>query len=71
MSMPAIGIFDRFRTQSFGNPVRFGVTKHACTLPRWGLHSSFSIRVLALDTLVNLIGLLAGSLAGGWSQVEP
>jgi len=37
----------------------------------WGRQSSFSIRVLALDAAVNLLGLLAGSLAGGWSQVEP
>ena len=36
----------------------------------WGRQSSFSIRVLAFDALVNLVGLLAGSLVGAWSQFE-
>ncbi|MDP9268260.1 MAG: hypothetical protein M3P27_08045 [Acidobacteriota bacterium] len=36
----------------------------------WGWQESLSIRVIALDSIVNLVGMLAASLAGGWSQRE-
>ncbi len=35
-----------------------------------GWQWSLSLRVIALDSTVNLVGLVAGSLAGGWSQRE-
>ena len=34
----------------------------------WGWQESLSIRVIAMDSIVNLVGLVAASLAGGWSQ---
>ncbi len=33
----------------------------------WGWQESLSIRVIALDSIVNLIAMLSASLAGGWS----
>ena len=33
----------------------------------WGVQASVSIRVLALDAAVNLIGMVSGSVAGAWS----
>ncbi len=35
-----------------------------------GWQWSLSVRVIALDSTVNLVGLVAASLAGGWSQRE-
>jgi hypothetical protein len=34
----------------------------------WGWQESLSMRVIAMDSTVNLAGLVAASLAGGWSQ---
>ena len=36
----------------------------------YSLSESLSIRVIALDSCVNLVGLVAASLAGAWSQRE-
>lgn len=36
----------------------------------WGWQESLSMRVIAMDSTVNLIGMVAASLAGGWSQRE-
>src|SRR3990172_6740448 len=36
----------------------------------WGWQDSISMRVIALDSIVNLVALVAASLAGGWSQRE-
>lgn len=36
----------------------------------WGWQESLSMRVIALDSAVNLVGMVAASLAGGWSQCE-
>ena len=36
----------------------------------WGWQESLSMRVIALDSTVNLVGMVAASLAGGWSQRE-
>jgi hypothetical protein len=36
----------------------------------YSLSESLSIRVIALDSSVNLVGMLAASLAGAWSQRE-
>jgi hypothetical protein len=36
----------------------------------WGWQDSLSMRVIALDSIVNLVGMVAASLAGGWSQRE-
>lgn len=33
----------------------------------WGIHESLSIRVLALDSLVSLVAIMAASLIGAWS----
>ena len=38
------------------------------TTDAYSLSQSFSIRVIALDSSVNLVGLVAASLAGTWSQ---
>lgn len=37
----------------------------------WGWKQSLSFRLIVLDSTVNLVGLVAASLAGGWSQLEP
>ncbi len=34
----------------------------------WGWQESLSIRVIAIDSTVNLVGVVAASLAGEWSQ---
>ena len=34
----------------------------------WGWHVSVSFRTFGLDSIVNLVALLAASLTGGWSQ---
>jgi hypothetical protein len=39
-------------------------------MARWGWQDSLSMRVIALDSIVNLVGMVAASLAGGWSQYE-
>ncbi len=36
----------------------------------WGWQQSLSFRLIVLDSTVNLVGLVAASLAGGWSQRE-
>lgn len=36
----------------------------------WGWEDSLSMRVIAMDSAVNLVGMVAASLAGGWSQRE-
>ena len=36
----------------------------------WGRQESLSMRVIAMDSTVNLVGMVAASLAGGWSQRE-
>jgi len=36
----------------------------------WGWQESLSVRVVALDSTVNLVAMVAASLAGGWSQQE-
>lgn len=36
----------------------------------WGWQQSLSLRVIVLDSAVNLVGLVAASLAGGWIQRE-
>src|SRR5712671_3917981 len=41
MSRPSLGIHGRFRTLSFGEPVRFGIAKRTCTLPQRGPHLPF------------------------------
>ena len=33
----------------------------------WGIQESLSIRVIAADAAVNLVGMVAGSLAGAWN----
>lgn len=34
----------------------------------WSVLESFPVRVIAIDSIVNLAGMLAASLACGWSQ---
>ena len=34
----------------------------------WGWQDSLSIRIIALDSIVNLVAMVAASLAGAWSQ---
>ena len=34
----------------------------------WGWQESLSMRVITMDSAVNLVGMVAASLAGGWSQ---
>ena len=34
----------------------------------WGWQESLSMRVITIDSAVNLVGLVAASLAGEWSQ---
>lgn len=36
----------------------------------WGWQESLSMRVIALDSIVNLVAMVGASLAGGWSQRE-
>ena len=36
----------------------------------YSLSQSLSIRVIVLDSSVNLVGMVAASLAGAWSQRE-
>ena len=36
----------------------------------WGWGDSYSVRVIALDSAVNLAALVAAALVGGWSQRE-
>ena len=36
----------------------------------WGWQESLSMRVIAMDSTVNLVAMVAASLAGGWSQRE-
>ena len=36
----------------------------------WGWQESLPMRVIAMDSTVNLVGMVAASLAGGWSQRE-
>jgi hypothetical protein len=36
----------------------------------WGLQDSLPMRVIAMDSIVNLLGMVAASLAGAWSQRE-
>jgi hypothetical protein len=36
----------------------------------WGWQDSISMRVIALDSIVNLVAMVAASVAGGWSQRE-
>ena len=36
----------------------------------WGWQASLSIRIIVLDSIVNLIAMVAASLAGGWRQRE-
>ncbi len=36
----------------------------------WGWQESLSLRVIALDSIVNLAAMVAASLAGAWSQRE-
>ena len=36
----------------------------------WGSGASLSLRVMTLDSTVNLAAMVAASLAGGWSQRE-
>jgi hypothetical protein len=36
----------------------------------WAWQESLSMRVIALDSAVNFVGMVAASLAGGWSQRE-
>lgn len=38
------------------------------TMGAYSLSESLSIRVIALDASVNLVGLVVASLAGSWSQ---
>jgi len=37
-------------------------------LAGWGWQESLSFRVIGMDSAVNLAGVVAASLAGGWSQ---
>ena len=34
----------------------------------WGMDQSFSLRVMALDSIVNLLAMLSASVLAGWSQ---
>ena len=34
----------------------------------WGWQDSLPMRVIAMDSIVNLLGMVAASLAGAWSQ---
>jgi hypothetical protein len=36
----------------------------------WGWQDSISMRVIALDSIVNLVAMVTASVAGGWSQRE-
>jgi ABC-type dipeptide/oligopeptide/nickel transport system permease component len=36
----------------------------------WGRQESFSARILTIDSIVNLVAMVAAALAGGWSQYE-
>lgn len=36
----------------------------------WGWQDSLPMRVIAMDSIVNLVGMVAASLAGAWSQRE-
>jgi hypothetical protein len=36
----------------------------------WSWQESFTARVVTLDSMVNLAGMVAAALAGGWSQRE-
>lgn len=36
----------------------------------WGVQDSLSIRVIAMDSTVNLVGMVAASVAGVWSLRE-
>jgi hypothetical protein len=36
----------------------------------WGWQESYTARVLTLDSIVNLVGMVVASFVGGWSQRE-
>ncbi|HKW63819.1 MAG TPA: hypothetical protein VJN89_14810 [Candidatus Acidoferrum sp.] len=75
LTIPIGLVIMTYATGRAGSPTKAAVTAAVALwvlmtlgLAAWASRESLSLRIIALDSAVNLFSTIAASLAGGWSQ---